>query len=386
MTQVPSPPPHRQWLTADLPGIGGRIKTVVEDFAVEEIPAYQPSGVGEHLYLWVEKRDMSAEYFLRRVAGALGIACTEIGMAGLKDRRAISRQWISVPVRCAARVAALADCGIKVLQETRHHNKLRAGHLHGNRFEIRLRGVHPEAAARLPGLIERLRRHGFPNYYGEQRFGHRGETLRLGLNLVHSGAFPAGKRWLRKLALSAVQAMLFNHYVARRLEVGLLHRVLRGDVMFFWPQGGTFLAKEPREVQPRFDAHEVVPAGPMFGKKMRPAADEAAELERMVLSEAGLASESFRRFGALMAGTRRPVVAFVPDLESNVDGADVWLRFSLGAGSYATVLLSEICKTSTADDPALDAAAELDPEGPAPDPASAPGLEPGEEEGVGQLD
>lgn len=374
MTQFPSIPSHWPWLTADLPGIGGCIKTAVEDFVVEEIPAYQPSGSGEHLFLWVEKRDMGAEYFLRRVAGALGITPTEVGMAGLKDRRAITRQWISVPARCAARVAALADAGIKVLKEARHYNKLRTGHLYGNRFEIRVRSVHPEAAARLPGLIERLRRFGFPNYYGEQRFGRGGETVRLGLDLLQGGSLPAGKRWLRKLALSAVQSILFNRYVARRLAAGLLHTVLRGDVMFLWPQGGTFVADEPERIQPRFDAHEVVPTGPMFGKKMRPATDDAAELERTVLAEAGLALDSFHRFGSLMTGTRRPIVAFVPDLQGTAVGDDVWLRFSLGAGSYATVLLSEICKTVTAVDSASEAAEEPDPR----EPASAPGQVPEE--------
>jgi tRNA pseudouridine13 synthase len=330
------------------------------------------------LFLWVEKRDMSAEYFLRCIAGALGIAPTEVGMAGLKDRRAITRQWISVPLKCAGRVAALAECGIKVLREARHHNKLRPGHLHGNRFEVRLRAVHPEAATRLPGLIERLRRSGFPNYYGEQRFGRGGETVRLGLDLVQGATIPAGKRWLRKLALSAVQSLLFNHYVARRLAAGQLHTVLRGDVMFLWPQGGTFIAKDPHEVQPRFDAREVVPAGPMFGKKMRPAADDAAELERTVLAEAGLTPDSFSRFGALMTGTRRPILALVPDLEGHVDGANVWLRFSLGAGSYATVLLSEICKTSKADATAVEAAGQQARQAPEPEPAWAPAQEPEE--------
>ena len=52
---------HPPLLTVDLPGIEGKIKTVPEDFEVEEIPAYEPSGQGEFLYLWIEKRDMGAE-------------------------------------------------------------------------------------------------------------------------------------------------------------------------------------------------------------------------------------------------------------------------------------------------------------------------------------
>src|SRR4051812_6364581 len=92
-------------LTADLPGVGGRIKVEPEDFEVEEIAAYEPSGTGEFLYLWIEKRDQGAQYFTSQVARRLGIANGEIGSAGLKDRRAVTRQWISIPARAEANVA-----------------------------------------------------------------------------------------------------------------------------------------------------------------------------------------------------------------------------------------------------------------------------------------
>src|SRR5580704_5664766 len=61
------------FLTADLPGTGGKLKQEPEDFVVEEIPAYEPCGEGEHLFLWVEKQDVSGEELLRHVARRLGI-------------------------------------------------------------------------------------------------------------------------------------------------------------------------------------------------------------------------------------------------------------------------------------------------------------------------
>src|SRR5262245_54312592 len=91
--------------TADVPGIGGRLKVELEDFVVEEIPAYAPSGTGDFLYLWIEKRDMGAEYFARQIAQRLRIPVGEIGTAGLKDRRAVTRQWVSVPVAAEANLA-----------------------------------------------------------------------------------------------------------------------------------------------------------------------------------------------------------------------------------------------------------------------------------------
>src|SRR5205814_6325698 len=124
-----SPPPL---LTSDLPGIGGKIKTIPEDFEVEEIPAYEPSGEGDFLYLWIEKRDMGAEYFTRQVAKRLDIPVGEVGTAGLKDRRAVTRQMVSVPGTVEARLPQLDGDGITVLRVSRHTNKLRPGHLHGN--------------------------------------------------------------------------------------------------------------------------------------------------------------------------------------------------------------------------------------------------------------
>src|SRR5215469_10508267 len=99
-----APPPL---LTADLPGVGGRIKTMPEDFEVEEVPAYQPAGQGDFLYLWVEKRGLGAEFFIRQVARRLDVAPGEVGAAGLKDRHAVTRQWLSVPAGCEPNLARL---------------------------------------------------------------------------------------------------------------------------------------------------------------------------------------------------------------------------------------------------------------------------------------
>src|SRR5262245_42257325 len=107
-----APPPL---LTADLPGIGGRIKTQPEDFAVEEVPAYAPCGQGEFLYLWVEKRGLGAEFFVRQVARRLDVPADEVGTAGLKDRHAVTRQMVSVPAAAEPRLAALDGDGIRLL-------------------------------------------------------------------------------------------------------------------------------------------------------------------------------------------------------------------------------------------------------------------------------
>jgi tRNA pseudouridine13 synthase len=343
-------------LTADSPGIGGRIKVLPEDFEVEEIPAYQPSGSGDFLYLWIEKRDMGAEYFTRQVARRLDIPVREVGTAGLKDRRAVTRQMVSVPVSAEERIARLEGDGIRVLNVGRHGNKLRPGHLHGNRFRILIRDADPGEA--LPSLIARLKQLGVPNYFGPQRFGRDGETWRLGFALLQgekppvsaSGRAPNLRNpFLRKLALSAAQAGLFNHYLAQRLTDDLLHRVVPGDVMCKLPFGGMFVAEDVVREQDRFDAREIVPAGPIFGRKTFASAADAAARETAVLDAFKLTPASFAGFGKLVQGTRRHNLFFATDLSAAMRAEGVELSFTLPAGSYATVLLREIMKRDMED-------------------------------------
>ncbi len=335
--------------THDLPGTGGRIKGEPEDFEVEEIPAYPPSGQGDFLYLWVEKRGMGAEYFVRQVARRLDLPVGEVGTAGMKDRHAVTRQMVSVPVAAEPRLPQLEGDGVRVLSVSRHGNKLKPGHLHGNRFRILVRGVGPDAVERLPPLIERLRRDGLPNFYGPQRFGRDGETGRLGFALLRQEKPPPRNPFLRKLALSAAQSALFNHYLARRLTDGLLRRVLAGDVMAKWPFGGLFVADDVAREQERFDQRETVTAGPIFGRKTFAAAGAAAAREAETMPAAGLTPAALHGFGKLLQGTRRHNLVYVDDLAGAVEADGIRLRFTLPAGSYATLLVREITKTDTLD-------------------------------------
>jgi tRNA pseudouridine13 synthase len=356
LTSVLAPP----LLTAGLPGVGGRIKVLPEDFDVEEIPAYEPSGSGDFLYLWIEKRDMGAEYFVRQIARRLDIAAGEVGTAGLKDRRAVARQMVSIPGRVEERLSQLEGDGIRILKVIRHGNKLRPGHLHGNRFRVLVRDLDASVsvATALPPLLERLRAHGLPNYYGPQRFGNGGETLRIGLALLQKkqALLPAGRTltirnpFLKKLALSAAQSGLFNHYLGCRQTDGCAREVLHGDVMAKVPFGGMFLAENVMAEQKRLNEGEIVPAGPIFGRKTFPAAHDAARREQATLTAFGLAREDFGAFGKLLQGTRRHNLVYVSDLAAAPVGDGLRLTFTLPAGSYATVLLREIMKTEVPDE------------------------------------
>jgi tRNA pseudouridine13 synthase len=342
---------HPPLLTRTAAGLGGRIKCEPEDFEVVEIPAYAPTGHGEFLYLWIEKRDLGAEYFQRQVARRLGIAPGEVGSAGLKDRRAVTRQMISVPATVEDRLALLDGEGIRVLNVNRHTNKLRPGHLHGNRFRVLIREARRDAAA-LEAVLAPLQRNGLPNYYGPQRFGRDGESLQLGLALLRGEKLerPVRSPFLRKLVLSAAQSGMFNHYLARRLEDGLLRTVVIGDVMAKLPYGGMFVAQHAPSEQRRFEARETMTAGPIFGRKTFAAAARAAEREAETLAAFRLTGDSFQGFGKLMQGTRRHNLIYVEDLAATWDPDGLRLTFTLPAGSYATVLLREITKTELTEE------------------------------------
>jgi len=331
-------------LTPDLPGCGGTIRARDDDFEVEEVPSYEPCGTGEHLFLWVEKRGMAPEYFARRVAQKLGISPGAVGTAGLKDRHAVTRQWVSVPKECEPNVGKLDGDGVRVLRTGRHTNKLKPGHLRGNRFRILIRGAN--ANAPVDAILDRIRSQGLPNFYGPQRFGRDGSTLELGFQCLAGKAPRRIRPFLFRFALSAVQSLLFNDYLARRLRDGLYRTVLAGDVMAKWPAGGLFVAQDVAAEQARFDAKETVTAGPMFGSKTYPAEGTAAEREAAVLRDNGMSPASFGGFGKLVLGTRRHNLVYLDDLAAAWEPDGLRLSFTLPAGSYATVLLREVMKTA----------------------------------------
>ena len=337
-------------LTAQNAGVGGRIKQAPEDFEVEEIPAYEPSGSGEHLFLWIEKRGVGAEFFVRQLAKRLNISPGEIGTAGLKDRHAVTRQWVSVPASAEANLGQIDGEDIRVLKTSRHGNKLRAGHLKGNRFRILVRDADATRESDLNACLGRIRAEGLPNYYGSQRFGRDGETADLGWRMLKGEAVKVRQSFLRKLSLSAAQSLLFNAYLGQRLNDGLLRRVLAGDVMAKWPAGGMFTADDLAVEQERFDRRETVHAGPMFGRKTFPARAVAAEREAVILETAGLTAGSFEGFGKLLQGTRRHNLVYIDDLASAWEADGLRLSFILPAGCYATILLREIMKADVGDD------------------------------------
>ncbi len=324
------------YITAELPGTGNRIRSELEHFQVEEVPAYAPSGEGEHLFLLVEKRGLTTRDLVERLK-ALGIPEVGIGVAGLKDKYAVTRQWISIPVRYQPLLTQFEEAGrIRILESARHRHKLRTGHLRGNRFRVFVEGGEAGLARR---VLQALSERGVPNYYGPQRFGLGGRNPEKGLELIRRGK-GRGRPWLKRFLIGSVQSLLFNEYLAERIRRGLYDHFLKGDVAKKHDSGGEFIVEDPERENPRAARLEISPTGPLFGRRYFEAQGEGRELEDEILARFDLRREDFRA----RRGARRPVRVPLEAWKVEPDEGGVWLAFFLPRGSYATSLLREVMK------------------------------------------
>ncbi len=326
------------------PPVAGRYKRRPEDFVVEELPLYEPSGTGEHLFLRIEKRGLSTLDAVARVAAAFDVPQRLVGYAGLKDKHAITRQWLSVEKGDPSRAAAVEGDGLRVLAVMPHGNKLKVGHLRANRFEIVLGDCAPDARDAVAENLGWLAAHGVPNWVGEQRFGSRGLNLDKGLRILADDPRRALRRIpkrLVRLLVSAVQSEVFNRVLARRLPT--FDAILQGDVAWLHRNGACFLVDDAFGERIRCERFEISPSGPLPGPRMLRAEGEPGAIEAAAIAELGIEPARFGMVpGKLNAGARRPLR--VPVTETSVEPTDggLRLRFTLGKGAFATSVLREL--------------------------------------------
>jgi tRNA pseudouridine13 synthase len=325
---------------SDLP----RIREFPEDFVVDEVPLYAPCGSGEHTYVRVEKRLRTTEEIARLLARVADVRPRDVGYAGRKDRNAVTRQWFSVPGLDPGKALALEFPGARVLEATRHRNKLRTGHLEANRFELLVRGVSSELLQMAQARAATLATSGMPNRFGVQRFGRDGDNAKHGSALLRGEPLRGvGDRRARRFLLSALQSAVFNDVLAER-PIGL-DVVELGDVAMLHSSGGMFLVEDLERETPRVEAFEISPTGPIFGTRMLVAAGAVLARETSVLERWELRDLSTLQPppGIRLRGARRPLRARLADLSLSATGSDsLSIEVTLPPGSYATVLLEEL--------------------------------------------
>ncbi|ADK84410.1 tRNA pseudouridine synthase D TruD [Desulfarculus baarsii DSM 2075] len=333
------------YVTADLPGVGGELKAEPSHFVVEELPLYAPDGQGEHIYVNLTRQGLTTKDVCRALAKALGLSEDAIGVAGQKDKHAITTQTFSAHLpdmpEETARQLIEANLSARVNWTSRHHNKLKLGHLLGNRFRILLSRPDDGAQEKAAAVAQALARRGLPNFFGPQRFGLDGDNAAKGRQAV-LGHGPRDK-WLRKLLCSAYQSQLFNTWLSRRMADGLFDRLLIGDVAKKTDTGGIFNVEDPDAEQPRLDDGRITYTGPIYGGKMLWAKDEAGQRERQILAEEDIGEADFKR--ARLSGSRRPARLVLDELRVEPTDQGLAFDFALPKGSYATVVLREFMKS-----------------------------------------
>ncbi|MBS7626767.1 tRNA pseudouridine(13) synthase TruD [Candidatus Bathyarchaeota archaeon] len=226
-----------------------------------------------------------------------------------------------------------------------HRNKLRPGHLLGNRFRViitDLKVTAGEAECRAKAIAEKLMMYGVPNFFGPQRFGFQGDNIIKGMNIV-KGRLRVKDKWLRRFLISSYQSYLCNLYLTRRLESGLFYKVLTGDIAKKYSTGGMFIVEDAEREQLRYDRQEISFTAPIYGSKMWMARGPAGEFESEILGEAGVTLDMFDQ--VKVEGTRRLGRLSLPDLQVNIEGSNLVVSFTLPKGAFATSVLREIMKT-----------------------------------------
>ncbi|MEA2051055.1 MAG: tRNA pseudouridine(13) synthase TruD [Campylobacterota bacterium] len=331
-----------------------------DDFIVTEVPLYEFSGEGEHMILKIRKKDLSTWDALEIISSKIGCKNRDIGYAGLKDKNAMTIQYISIHKNYEKQIDIFEHPQIKILEKTYHNNKIKIGHLKGNKFFIRLKRVQELHKRKIESALIQIAKNGMPNYFGYQRFGLDGDNYLKGKDLI-DGKIKVRNRKLRDMYINSYQSFLFNSWLSKRIEISKLinsfkaseisstigldektiqelqkqeHplKILTGDVFSHYPYGRLFYVENIEEESEKFFKHDRVPTGLLAGKKTKLAIDDALIFEQPYIEET---KEN---------GGRRFAWIFPSDISSEYKEEKNWfeLSFELPKGSYATELISEL--------------------------------------------
>lgn len=323
-----------------VPDIQGYVRQSPGDFEVTEVLGFDLTGTGEHDYLWLEKENANTSWVAGKLARFAGIRESDVGFAGMKDRKALTRQWFSVrrPSSSGTDWGAFELPGVRIVRRARHARKLRRGALRCNEFRIALRQVDAPRGD-VTARLERIREKGVPNYFGDQRFGRAGNNLNLAAGLF------AGKRVTkskRGIALSAARSFLFNHILEQRVLDGSWNRLVPGECACLDGVGSYFAVGDiDDELVERCDRMDVHPGGALWGRGKPPVSGAVLALERRAVAPFAAFREGLE---SRMELSRRALRLRVSDLEWVFDGSTLWLEFNLRSGGYATAVLREVAK------------------------------------------
>jgi tRNA pseudouridine13 synthase len=316
-----------------------------EDFFVDEILGFEPSGDGQHYMLQIEKRNTNTEWLARQLARLADVRPLDVGYSGLKDRNAVTRQWFSIDLagREEPDWSMLESSEITILQSHPHRRKLRRGTHRGNRFRLMLRNIAGDRAD-IERRLGQIAKQGVPNYFGNQRFGHEAGNLVMAAGLF-DGSIKVKNRHKRGLYLSASRAYLFNAVVSRRVAMDNWARAVDGDVFVLDGRRGFFTVEDIDDViNHRVTTGEIHPSAPLWGKGECNSTGAARQIELDALQGREAWQVGLEKSGLELQ--RRAVRVMVNELQWQWFSHDeLQLQFVLTSGAYATSVLRELVMT-----------------------------------------
>ena len=323
----------------------GLLRVEPEDFLVEEELGFAPAGSGTHLLLKVRKRNANTQWVAGELARLAGCRTSEVGYAGLKDRRAVTLQWYSVPRPRSAIDWQAVQADYEILEVHPHTRKLPRGALAGNRFAVRIRtggAAGTELAAQLAGRLEAIAQRGVPNYFGSQRFGRDAGNLQ---GLAAPQRLPPQQRGF---ALSAARSLIFNALLAVRVVDGSWESLQAGDVANLDGRGSVFRVDAlDAALGERCRLLEIHPTGPLWGEGSPPSGGDILALETTVAGRYPEAAAAC--VAARMAQERRSLRIAVRELRCEVEAHAVRIHFRLARGCFATAVLAELIGAQSTD-------------------------------------
>lgn len=331
-----------------------------KDFVVEEVPLYTASGAGDHLFVKVRKKGVSTWEMISDLSERLGVKVRDVGYAGLKDKQAMAIQTISLPAKYEQALAHFDHSNIKILETARHNNKLKMGHLKGNKFFIRLKKVRSSDALKLGEALKAIGEFGMPNFFGFQRFGRDGDNYKTARAFLDGDTKIRGKK-MQTFLINALQSERFNAWLTKRLDISHLiggfkpneiakelgldtktvqtlkeqthpFKLLEGDLLCHYPHGKLFNAEDLTAESKRFSDKQISPTGLLSGYRSAHSSGYAFKIEEQYFEDIPA------------SGDRRYAWVF-PEVESGrfvEEEGHYELSFYLPKGSYATALIEEL--------------------------------------------
>ncbi len=357
------------------PNVSGVYKVIPEDFIVEEQIAFELSGEGEHLWCWVEKKGENTDWVLQQLAKWAEISPVKVSVAGQKDRHAVTRQWFSLhlPKQKDPSIELFNLDNVSVLKTIRHQRKLQKGGLSGNRFTVVIRNIQAVEGGgenlieTLQTRLEKIKSLGVPNYFGAQRFGIHGRNIKQGIKLL-AGELPRVKRNQKSMYLSSIRSWMFNVLLSQRVAKSSWNQLQLGDVLQLQGSNKWFLDDGSAELTDRVSALDLHPTGALYGKGELATTQKALQLEQEIAHEFSQWMLGLENYGVEQARRALRVLPLgfewrwidgnVPlkELDSSLielegfavkqDSPALQLSFTLRSGSYATMVLRELCQAS----------------------------------------